>query len=425
MPVGDIDPGCRKEETHLQSYDLIIIGAGPAGLFSAISSQQQGKRILILEKMKTPGKKLLISGSGQCNITHQGNIRDFTDRYGDHGRFLRPALMGFTNDDLISFFRERGLSMVAEESGKVFPASRCSEDVLSILLTECRSAGIALHCGQPVRSVNRSEEGFQLETDLGRYLSPLLVIAAGGCSYPATGSSGDGYRLAAALGHSICEVAPALTPVRIKDYPFSDLAGVSLQDIDISILRDRKIRQHRGDLLFTHHGLSGPGILDLSRYIRAGDILKLSFIPSARREQLQALLLNQAESSGSRGVKSALEAFCLPSRLLGRILHLSGIAGAVQCAQLTRDMRTRLIDHLTGFPVVVEGLEGFSQAMVTRGGVDLKEVDRKTMQSRLVPGLYLAGEVLDVDGDTGGYNLQAAFSTGCLAGESIRRRWES
>lgn len=416
--------GREKEEGLSSEYDLIVIGAGPAGLFCAIACRQAGKKILILEKMNAPGKKLLISGSGQCNITHQGDIRAFPDHYGDHGRFLRPALLGFSNADLISFFEKRGLSMTVEESGKVFPASRSSGDVLSLLLKECGAEGIELFYGQPARQVSRSEEGFLVRTDRRQYRSSLLAIATGGCSYPSTGSTGDGFKFARALGHSISEIAPALTPVRIKDYPFADLAGVSLQGLDISIYRGRKIQQHRGDLLFTHQGLSGPGILDLSRHMRAGDTLKLSLVPMAEREKIEAWLLKRASDAGSKSIKSILEELPLPARLTARILERIGIDHDTRCAQLTREMRLDLVDRLTGYPLVVEGLEGFNQAMVTRGGVALKEVNPKTMESRLVPGLYLAGEVLDVDGDTGGYNLQAAFSTGRLAGESIRRKWK-
>lgn len=407
-----------------EDYDLIIIGAGPSGLFCGINAMQKGKKILILEKKNSPGHKLLISGTGQCNITHDGDIQDFLDHYGDRGRFLRPALFGFTNRDLISFFRGLGLRMVQEKGDKIFPETMQAGDVLHILIEECREKGVAIKCGQAVKSITRNEDGFSVGCQGGSYRSELLVIATGGCSYPATGSSGDGYRFAALLGHRIVEIGPALTPLLIKDYPFSDLAGLSFPNMTVSLHRQGKVGEHRGDVLFTHKGLSGPGILDLSRNIRAGDVLKLSFVPEDKREALEEWLIDRARQNGGQSLLSALanlpHSVPLSPRLIKRILKISGMAEGLHLAQMTREMRKCLIDNLTGLPMFVSSLCGFNKAMVTRGGVDTKEVNPKTMQSRLVKGLYLVGEVLDVDGDTGGYNLQAAFSTAMLAARSIR-----
>ena len=435
-------PGHKGSHCH---YDLIIVGAGPSGLFCAINSMQKGKKILILEKKSSPGHKLLISGSGQCNITHAGNIWDFLDHFGDHdhARFLRPALLGFTNKDLISFFKGLGLGMVREESDKIFPETMQARDVLNILTMQCREKGVVIKCNQEVESITRKEDGFLVCCQSGSYRSRLLVIATGGCSYPATGSSGDGYRFAGILGHRIVEIGPALTPLLIKDYPFSELAGLSFPDMKISLYRHAKIREHRGDVLFTHQGLSGPGILDLSRYIRREDVLKLSFVPDDKRKVLEEWLVDRARQDGRRSLLSVLADLPhvmllsvpssvpssvpllphLSSRLTKKILGISGIASDLHLAQLTREMRNRLIDNLTGLPLVISDLGGNNLAMVTRGGVDTIEVDPKTMQSRLVEGLYLVGEVLDIDGDTGGYNLQAAFSTGMLAARSIKNKF--
>ncbi len=255
----------------------------------------------------------------------------------------------------------------------------------------------------------------------------MLVIATGGRSYPGTGSTGDGYRFASDLGHRIVDVGPALTPILIKDYPFFDLAGLSFMDMKISLYRQKKIRDHQGDILFTHQGLSGPGILDLSRYIRAGDTLKLSFIPREKREALEEWLLERTRLDGKMALRSVLadlpHSVPLSPRLIKRILEISGIETDLSLAHLTKGMRTRLIDNLTGLDLVVSELGGYDQAMVTRGGVDTREVNPKTMESKIAKGLYLIGEVLDVDGDTGGYNLQAAFSTGMLAARSIKNKW--
>ena len=408
-------------------HDLIIIGAGPSGLFCAINSSQKERKVLILEKKDSPGRKLLISGLGHCNLTNEKDVHSFLDHYGDNGRFLRPALFGFTNHDLITFFEGKGLKMIREKGGKIFPATLRSRDILNILLEECRAHDVQVKCGQEVRSIGKKSNGFEVHCGNNCYRSGLLVIATGGRSYPGTGSTGDGYRFANDLGHRIVDVGPALTPILIKDYPFSDLAGLSFMDMKISLYRQKKIRDHQGDILFTHQGLSGPGILDLSRDIRAGDTLKLSFMPREKREALEEWLQESTRLDGKMALRSVLadlpHSVPLSPRLIKRILEISGIEIDLSLSHLTRGMRSRLIDNLTGLSLVVLEVGGYDQAMVTRGGVDTREVNPKTMESKIVNGLYLVGELLNVDGDTGGYNLQAAFSTGMLAARSIRNRW--
>lgn len=421
----------------ITSFDLIVIGAGPSGLFCAINSRQSTgrdkgekteKRILVLEKNKSPGRKLLITGSGQCNITHEGDIHSFLNHYGEQGRFLRPAILGFTNSDLISYFEARGLEMKIEPEGKVFPQTRRAKDVLDILLAECRKAKIEIICQSAVRTVKKARDGFVLECEGCNYWSPILVIATGGCSYPATGSTGDGYRFARSLGHRLTEIGPALTPLIIKEHPFSDLAGISFEDMEISLHHQENRTEIQGDVLFTHEGLSGPAILDLSRHVRAGDTLRLSFVPREKRDALERWILELSGQEGGRTMKSILSSIPrslpLPSRLGQRILDICGLQSDMKISQLRREERMLLVDSLVGLPLVVSNLGGFGLAMVTRGGVNWKEVNPKTMQSRLVPGLYLTGEVLDVDGDTGGYNLQSCFSTAMLAARSIRDRWD-
>lgn len=417
--------------------DLIVVGAGPAGLFCAINACQStgsgyrrrdNRRILLIERNPSPGRKLLISGSGQCNITHEGDIRAFLNHYGDHGRFLRPSILGFTNHDLISYFKERGLEMISEPGGKIFPQTRRARDILNILIEDCRNHEIEILCQHEVRMVQKSDNGFRLCCEDGEYRSDLLVIATGGCSYPATGSTGDGYRFARSLGHSLTEIGPALTPLPIKDNPFYDLAGISFEGVKISLHHQGKTRDRQGDVLITHEGLSGPAVLDLSRYVQAGDILKLSLVPPDKRGDLDQRIMESAGKEGSRSVRSILSSlscsFPLPTRLIDRILLISGIDPGLTLSQLRREERMRLVENLVGLPLTVSKPGGFEIAMVTRGGVDWKEVDPKTMQSRLVRGLYLVGEVLDVDGDTGGYNLQACFSTAMLAARSIKKCWD-
>ncbi len=455
MASSEIWPSAKKNINYREEADLIIIGAGPAGLFCAIKAagsihddrKKHNSRIIVLEKKGTPGRKLLISGSGRSNITHGGDIQDFFSHYGEHGRFLRPALLSFKNKDIVSFFAEKGLAMIEEESGKIFPATGRSKDVLDILVRECEARRISLQCGQKALSISKKdhgsedgsddrfkhgiESGFEVATEDGSYRSPLLVIATGGCSYPATGSSGDGYRFARDLGHNIIEPGPALTPIFIKDYPFRELAGVSIPDVQVSLQHSEKTLTNCGDILFTHEGLSGPAILDFSRYIMPGDTVRLSLMPQEKRRELEAWFLKSAEENGGRSLKTLLEDlppdFCrsaqsIPGRLTAKILEMSGIPAELKGSQLSRHLRITLLNNLTGLPLQVARLGGWDIAMVSRGGVDLQEVNSRTMESRLVKGLYLVGEVLDVDGDTGGYNLQAAFSTGALAAGSIAKK---
>ncbi len=406
--------------------DVAVIGAGPAGLFCAIHAAEQDLHVLVLEKMQAPGRKLLLTGSGQCNITHDGEIRKFFSHYGNAGSFLKPALLAFTNRDIIRFFRGRGLEMEIREDGKVFPATRKSSDVLSILISECEKQKIPVCCGEPVQKIQKNEGVFVVTTPRRICHTTCLVIATGGASYPVTGSSGDGYCFAASMGHTIREIAPALTPLLIYDFPFSDLSGISFPSMHFSVWRHGKnLFHHTGDVLFTHTGISGPGILDRSRDIRPGDIVRLSFINPADHDGLSHAFNELADAHGTRRVKSVLSHYQIPDRLIKKILEITNIPNELTCAHLSAPLRSSLLGSLTGFPLTVGALGDLSVAMATRGGVTREEVNQKTMESRIVKNLYFAGEVLDIDGDTGGYNIQSAYSTGMLAAQSIRKKCSS
>ncbi len=403
---------------------IVIIGGGPAGLFCALQAAGDNRSVLLIEKKPSCGRKLLITGSGQCNLTHDGDIAEFFSHYGDHGPFLRPALRGFTNRDLVTFFEEHELPLHVDPGGKIFPVSRKASDVLDVLLSECARQGVEVICGQAVRRVSSGDGRFCVETGKAMYQADALVIATGGASYPVTGSSGDGYILARELGHTVTKIAPALTPVIVQDYPFADLAGISFENLPLSLFRDgKKIRQLTGDLLFTHTGLSGPGILDLSRFILPGDILKVSFFPGTDQAGVGKQVTDAIAASGTRQVKTVLSGLPLPERLVKRLLELAGVAPDLTCSQLPRRVRLEIIASLTGHSFTVLRLGGFGEAMVTRGGVALRDINPKTMESKIAPGLYIIGELLDIDGDTGGYNLQAAFSSGMLAARSIALRF--
>ncbi len=402
---------------------MIVIGGGPAGLFCAAEVAGSGHGVLLLEKMLSCGRKLLVTGSGQCNLTHDGEIRDFSGKYGDHGAFLRSSLRKFSNRDLVAWFTSRGLPLAPDESGKIFPESRRAADVLSVLLEECRKNGVVIRCREAVKEIRRSGTTFHVRTGTAEYESGALVIATGGSSYPATGSTGDGFSFAASLGHHIAPVGPALAPIRVRDYPFGDLAGISFEGLSLSLFREgKKVREGSGDLMFTHAGLSGPGILHLSRYVLPGDTLKISFLPGMRQELLTKDLVDRIAVFGTQQVKSILSGYSLPARFIARVLELLGLPGDLTGAHLPKKKRAELVRMLTAFPFVVSGTGDWDEAMVTRGGISLAEIDPLTMESLIVPRLYCIGEVLDIDGDTGGYNLQAAFSTAMAAAQDLSAR---
>lgn len=406
----------------MEQYNITVIGAGPAGLFCAIHASAPGSRVLLLEKMGEPGKKLLLSGTGQCNITHAGEMRDFLSHYGDHGKWLKPALFSFTNKTLIAFFEERGLPMQAEENGKVFPKTRQSTDVLAVLLKECKASGVEIRCSETVTGISHHAEGFEITTSRATYRSAMIVITTGGSSYPKTGSTGDGYRFCESLGQPVTELAPALTPLLIRNFPFAALAGISFEQMPFTVWRaGKKIGEHKGDVLFTHLGVSGPGILDASRNILPDDLIKLSFVGAMKREEFTADLTWRVQENRTWQVSTILAAYPIPERLNRKLLKISDIPDDLKCNHFSAEQRTRLVTNCTEFPMTVTAPGGYAVAMVTRGGVTLDSVNMKTLESKIVPGLYFAGEVLDIDGDTGGYNLQAAFSTGYLAAQGARK----
>jgi predicted Rossmann fold flavoprotein len=400
-----------------KSFSTIVIGGGPAGIFAAINLPVGS--VLIIEKKESLGKKLLIAGTGRCNITHEGDIADFTLKYGSNGRFLKKALREFSNRDLVRFFTDRRLSTIIDKNGKVFPSTEKSRDVLRVLLNECAARKVEIAYNEAVVDVVKLEHGFQVKTAANTYLCQHLVLATGGCSYPTTGSTGDGYPIAERLGHSIVAPRPALTPIIVKDFVMDDLAGVSLVDVPIYLYRDgKKINEHSGDIGFTHKGLSGPGIIDFSRYMQVGDVVKVNFA-GINADSFRSAFMDAASSRGSSSIQQFLREYELPKSLVKVILQKVEVEPSSCLSNITAKTRNLIVTLFCEYPFAIERLGGFKVAMATAGGIELTEVSSKSMESKKCKGLFFAGEVLDIDGDTGGYNIQAAFSTGSLVAKSI------
>ena len=406
--------------THFQ-YDVVIIGGGPAGLACAIGTGRHQLSVLLLEKNAWPGRKLLISGTGQCNLTHTGPIENFLDHYGsrEKGRFVKSALYHFTNSDLCDFVRKYGVSLEETSVGKVFPASRKASEVLDLFLSRCEQYGVILQTGSPVESVEKMNDQFTVRTSQSEFTARNLVIATGGCSYPATGSTGDGWRLAASLGHTIIPPRPGLTPVYLTTNDFAECSGVSVDNVGIRIGKTKHTA--RGSVLFTHKGVSGPLILDFSRNMNPGDKLMFNWLGDTKAETLDGILLETFARHGRKSIKSALRFTLLPERLLVALLKATGILPETLACEISRAVRGKIVAMLTNFEMEIAALGSFHEAMVSVGGISLRETNRSSMESRLVQRLYFCGEVLDVDGDTGGYNIQFAVSSGFLAADKIAR----
>jgi predicted Rossmann fold flavoprotein len=388
-----------------------------------------GAETLLLEKMNRPGRKLCITGKGRCNLTNVAPLSDFITRFGPNGQFLRQAFSRFFSAELVALFEELGVPTVTERGGRVFPVSGQAREVVDALVHWVRKRGGTLRTRSPVERL--LVEGGRV---VGVQVSPnrvhrcdAVIIATGGASYPATGSTGDGYRLAQSVGHTIVPIRPALVPLETAGDIAPRLQGLSLRNVAVRVwVNEKKQAEAFGEMLFTHFGVSGPTILTLSRQVvdalRLGQRVTLSIdLKLALDERrLDARLLRDLDAHGKQQFHTLLKDL-LPRKLIPVCIDLLGIPPNRVAHQITAQERERLRIWLKDFRLEVTGHRPFAEAIVTAGGVDTREVDPRTMASRLAEGLYLAGEVLDVDGDTGGFNLQAAFSTGWLAGRSAAR----
>lgn len=406
----------------MKAIDVIIIGSGPAGLYAAKSFENTELTVLLLEATERVAQKLLISGGGQCNYTNIIDIKDFYNKYGDNGKFLKPAFYKLDNKSTINYFKSKGIDTFVNDLGKVFPKTLKATDILDALLKDCRIAGVKIERNKRVTHISKVEEGegFLVSGDKFAYSCKRVLIAAGGNSYQHTGSKGDGIKLAARLGCSVVDIKPALAPVFIDKYKFTTLAGISFKDICITIYRkQKKLMDIHGDLLFTHKNLSGPVILNNSRYFEVGDEFKINFM-GISYDEFRKKLMTLINDNGKLNIKTILlKEFDVPRRFIELLLDISCIDHDIRCGELKKEQRNSIIRNLTEYSVFVNKLGDFKNSMVTKGGVSLSAINKKTMESKEVKGLYLAGEVMDIDGDTGGFNIQAAFSTGYLAAHSI------
>jgi len=390
-------------------YDVVIIGGGPAGMMSAISASSLGAKVLLIEKNDKLGNKLLLTGGGRCNLTCiEKNNKDFCSKFGKNGDFLLSSFSIFNFQKTIEFFEDVGIK---KEGNKIYPGSENSKDVLKFLLSKLKENKVKILTSSPVLEIKR--EG-------GRIKSVVLIngeaiegknyiICTGGKSYSVTGSSGDAF--AWDIGHTITELKPALTPIEIKEKWTKSLQGISLKDICIIVNK----KKYYGDLLFTHFGLSGPMILNISKNIKPKDVIILDLFPNKNKEELDKYFQKIFDKKKNKFVSTFLSEF-MPEKLIPFILNFSSIPKARKINNLTKEERLRLIRAVKEIEFNVVGLLGFDKAMVTSGGISLKEVNSKTMKSKIINNLYFAGEVLDIDGPSGGYNLQACWTTGYIAG---------
>ena len=406
---------------------ICIIGAGPAGLMAAIHAARTGAPVTVVEANARAGRKLLLTGGGRCNFTHAGQADEIAQAFGKAGRFLRYSLHELPPADIIEFFHARGASATTEPDGCVFPASDKAADVLDALLCEAKTLSVRLSYGTAVTDVQAHDKGFIVRTNTEAIQAMRVIIATGGVSWPQTGSTGDGYRFAAALGHTIVPPKPALVPLIAKERWVADLAGISLPQVKMQTTVGKRRITIVGPLLFTQSGIGGPAVLDLSRLLadelfeaKRDVIVKLDMADQSDEPELDRQLQERIHTHPRKAVASILAEF-VPRQLSQVLCRLAECDCDLQAGQLKAEVRRRLVASVKGLPVSITGTEPIARATVTRGGVSTDQIEPETMESRIRPGLFFAGEVIDVDGPCGGYNLQMCWSTGALAGRSAAR----
>ncbi len=410
----------------MNNYDLIVIGAGPAGLLAAGRAAELGAKVLVLEKMRQPGRKLLISGKGRCNVSNDAPLSEFIKHVFPNGRFLKSAFGQFFSGDLISLLNAQGVEVTLERGGRYFPASNKSSDVLQALLRWLAVLKVEIRNGHRVEKLIIEDKTIKgLEANGQTFLAKNIVLATGGKSYPATGSNGEGYLLAKQAGHSLVSPWPALVPIETSGSLAQQMQGLTLKNVKAVVwINGKKAGEDFGEMLFTHFGLTGPIILTLSRIIvdaleqKHRVEVSIDLKPALDEQKLDLRLLRDLNEHGKKNFANMLRSW-LPASMVPVFIGLLQINADKECHQINAQERKKIRVLLKNFTLQVSGHRPFKEAIITAGGIPTTEIASKTMESKLVKGLFFAGEIIDVDAETGGYNLQIAFSTGWLAGNSI------
>lgn len=410
---------------------VIVIGGGAAGMMAAVSASQNGAKVVLLEKMSTLGRKILITGKGRCNITNIADKATIIKNIPGNGSFIYSSLYNFDNQDIIDFLHSYGVMTKVERGGRVFPVSDRAQDVVEAFLKAFEQLNIEVVTGQQVKRILIHEGRVTgvLANNNKKYTADAIILATGGASYPGTGSSGDGYRMGEIIGHTIVPLKPSLVPLEVGEDWIGELQGLSLKNVSASIISEgKKVADDFGEMLFTHYGLSGPIILSLSKKVaellnsksHTEILLEINLKPALSAEVLDKRIQRDFEKFARKQLKNSLGEL-LPAKLIKVIIDLAHLDPDKFIHQITKSERARLQQQITNLTFTITATRPVSEAIVTAGGIHVKEINPKTMGSKLVEGLYFAGEVIDIDGYTGGFNLQAAFSTGYMAGENAAK----
>lgn len=406
------------------NYDGIVIGGGPAGMFAAITAAQRGQKVLLLERNDRLGKKLLITGKGRCNVTNNCPVDEVLKNVPRNGRFLYSALNACPPDQVMDFFATAGCELKTERGNRVFPVSDRSQSVLEALQREMRRTGVEIRTDR-VKEILTNEAGVSgVRGQNATYGCSWVILATGGLSYPTTGSTGDGYAMAQTLGHTIVPAQGSLVPLETEGPDAPEMQGLSLRNVDVRLLdaKGKKLFTDFGELLFTHFGVSGPTVLSASAHLKGENCrLVIDLKPALDECKLDARILRDLELYKNRSMENALTDL-LPRSIIPVVLRRLSIDPVMQANSLTKQQRRSLVEHLKAFSFTVIGKRPVAEAIITSGGVKVSEIDPKTMQSKKVPGLYFAGEIIDCDAYTGGFNLQIAWSTAFCAGVAVAQQ---
>jgi len=404
---------------------IVVIGAGPAGMMAAIKATENGADVTLLEKMKRVGKKMLITGKGRCNITNIADAEEFIKNMTGNGVFLNSVIRAFDKDDVITFFNTNGIPTKVERGGRIFPESDHAADVVGAMLRVLHRLGVKVETDMPVKEIIVEDgKATGVRTLYGAlYAADAVILSVGGASYPGTGSTGDGYDMAKKIGHTITELRPSLVPLETEEEWVKDAQGLSLRNVLVTVMADgKKIAEEFGEMMCTHFGVTGPIILSLSRIVAVHLAKKetvelvINLKPALTPEKLDARIQRDFDMYIRKQIKNSLHGL-LPGKLIEPVINFAYLDGEKEIHQVTKEERMRLRETLQHLTLTVTRTRPLSEAIVTAGGVSVKEINPKTMESKIVQRLYFAGEVIDVDGFTGGFNLQSAFSTGAAAGQ--------